>query len=105
MTGSADQPVIAQPLEAADVHRLADGTPLDEQAGPDGAAERRSAIVSGLTWGVLFQAFEVAVSFAAMLVLVRVLPPVDYGRAAATAGVVGLLGILNAHLFIGHALQ
>lgn len=109
MGASADKPVISQPLDAGDVHRLADGTLLDEQAQEDARAEhaidRRRAIVSGLTWGVLFQALEVAVSFAAMLVLVRILPPVDYGRAAATAGVVALLGILNAHLFIGHALQ
>jgi O-antigen/teichoic acid export membrane protein len=109
MTGSADQSVISQPLDAGDVHRLADGTLLDEQAQGDARSEaaqdRRRAIVSGLTWGVLFQALEVAVSFAAMLVLVRILPPVDYGRAAATAGIVALLGILNAHLFIGHALQ
>jgi O-antigen/teichoic acid export membrane protein len=53
----------------------------------------------------LFQALEVVGSFAAMLVLVRILPPVDYGRAAATTGVLAMLGILNAHLFIGHALQ
>jgi O-antigen/teichoic acid export membrane protein len=107
MSGSADKPIVSQPLEAGDVHRLADGTRLDDQAGPplENEDDRRRAIVSGLTWGVMFQGIEVAMSFAAMLVLVRILPPVDYGRAATTAGVVAILGILNAHLFIGHALQ
>jgi O-antigen/teichoic acid export membrane protein len=109
MTGPADKSIISQPLDAGDVHRLADGTPLGEAppqpARRDEEVDRRGAIVSGLTWGVMFQAIEVAMAFAAMLVLVRILPPVDYGRAATTAAVVGMLGILNAHLFIGHALQ
>jgi O-antigen/teichoic acid export membrane protein len=106
---AADTSLVSQPLEPGDVHRLADGTPLDAQPGEEArsaaATDRRRLIISGLTWGVMFQALEVVVSFGAMLVLVRILSPVDYGRAAATTGVVAMLGIFNAHLFIGHALQ
>ncbi len=105
----ADTSLVTQPLEPGDVHKLADGTPLDAQPRDDArsaaATDRRRLIVSGLTWGVMFQALEVVVSFGAMLVLVRILSPVDYGRAAATTGVVAMLGIFNAHLFISHALQ
>jgi O-antigen/teichoic acid export membrane protein len=104
-----ESPIVSQVLEPGDVHRLADGTPLEEQARADAgggaAGDRRRLMISGLTWGFMFQALEVGLSFGAMLVLVRVLPPVDYGRAAATAGVLGMLAIFNAHLFISHALQ
>ena len=106
---TADTSLVSQPLEPGDVHQLADGTSLDAQPADDArspaAIDRRRLIVSGLTWGVMFQALEVVVSFGAMLVLVRILSPVDYGRAAATTGVVAMLGIFNAHLFISHALQ
>jgi len=106
---AADTSLVTQPLEPGDVHRLADGSSIDAQPGEDPrsttAGDRRRLIISGLTWGVMFQAVEVVVSFGTMLVLVRILSPVDYGRAAATTGVVGMLGIFNAHLFISHALQ
>src|SRR5262249_62274355 len=90
---------------------VADGTPLEQEAiasakaTSEEASVRRRQLISGLSWGMLFQGLEVVVSFAAMLILVRVIAPSDYGRAAATTGVLGILAIFNAHLFLGHALQ
>jgi O-antigen/teichoic acid export membrane protein len=106
-----DKPFLTQPLDPNDVHRLADGTPLEEEAvaaaaaQSDAVAERHRLMVVGLQWGVLFQVVEAILGFGAMLVLVRVIPPGDYGRAAAVVGVLGILGILNTHLFMAHALQ
>jgi O-antigen/teichoic acid export membrane protein len=106
-----ETPFVTQPLDPNDAHRLADGTPLEREATAaavaesEAVAERHRLMVRGLQWGVLFQAVEVVISFGAMLILVRVIPPGDYGRAAAVVGVLGILAIFNTHLFIGHALQ
>src|SRR5438093_969124 len=65
---STESLLVTQPLDPGEVHRLVDGTPLEEvgiAAGVD--IERRRLLVNGLTWGMLFQAIEMAVSFAAML--------------------------------------
>lgn len=61
--------------------------------------------MAGVTWSAAYQLFEVAASFAAMLVLVRVVPPSEYGRAAATIGMLALLNTVSAHVLVGHALQ
>src|SRR5947209_5300125 len=44
---------------------------------------RRAAVVRGITWTALSQAFDVVLSLASMLVLVRIIAPSEYGRAAA----------------------
>jgi len=67
--------------------------------------ERRRLLIQGLTWSAIFQVFDVIFSFAAMLVLVRIIPPGEYGRVAAVVGVLGLVNLFNAHLFYQHALQ
>jgi O-antigen/teichoic acid export membrane protein len=67
--------------------------------------ERRRLLIQGLTWSAIFQVFDVIFSFAAMLVLVRLIPPGDYGRVAAVLGVLGLVNLFNANLFYQHALQ
>jgi polysaccharide transporter, PST family len=78
------------------------GTPLDEGAiGPDRARQ----IVSGITWSAAYQLFEVAASFASMLILVRIVPPAEYGRAAAAIGLLGLMNTFSGHGFVAHALQ
>src|SRR5438309_1443450 len=67
--------------------------------------ERRRLLIQGLTWSAVFQVFDVIFSFAAMLVLVRIIPPGDYGRVAAVLGVLGFVNLFNAGLFYEHALQ
>jgi O-antigen/teichoic acid export membrane protein len=65
----------------------------------------RTRLVQGLVTGVMHEAFIVIVSFGAMLVLVRLLTPRDYGEAAAVFGVLALLRAFNGALFVEHALQ
>ena len=59
--------------------------------------EHRRLLIRGLTWSAAFQVFDVIVSFAAMLVLVRIIPPGDYGRVAAVLGVLGFVNLFNAN--------
>jgi PST family polysaccharide transporter len=71
-----------------------------------GSASDPGALVRrGATWSTLYQAFDAVVSLASMLVLVRIIPPADYGRAAAAAGVLIFLNTFNAHIFMSYALQ
>ena len=86
-----------------------DGVPITAAeaipAPPQASRARRQLLIQGITWSAAYQIFDVVLSFASMLVLVRLIPPGDYGRAAAVVGVLGLLNLLNAHLFFEHALQ
>jgi O-antigen/teichoic acid export membrane protein len=66
---------------------------------------RRSAVVHGITWTALSQAIDIVVSFGAMLVLVRVIAPAEYGRAAAVVGLLGLINIFGARTFVAHAIK
>ena len=66
---------------------------------------RRRLLIHGLTWSAAFQVFDVILSFASMLVLVRIIPPRDYGQVAAVVGMLGLVNLFNVHLFFEHALQ
>jgi O-antigen/teichoic acid export membrane protein len=65
----------------------------------------RNAVVRGIAWNTLYQFFQIAVSFGAMLLLVRVIPPTEYGKATAVVGVLTILNTLNSSLFMSQALQ
>jgi PST family polysaccharide transporter len=69
------------------------------------SAERLALVVHGLTWSAVYQVFDVAVTFASMLLLVRLIPAADYGRAAAVGGMLAFLNAFNAHVFMSYALQ
>jgi O-antigen/teichoic acid export membrane protein len=103
----AENPIVAQPLDGTDVHRLSDGSLPGAELPPPGrgADDRRQRLIAGLTWNVVYQAIEVALSFGAMLLLVRIIAPRDYGRAAAVVGILAMLNTLNAHMFYEQALQ
>jgi O-antigen/teichoic acid export membrane protein len=88
-----DTPPVVQSVDGAEAPVFA--APVD----------RRRQLVAGLTWNALYQVFEVALSFAAMLLLVRIIAPNEYGRAATVIGILGLLNIFNARVFYEHALQ
>ena len=62
-------------------------------------------MLRGVAWTTVYRVVEVLASFAAMLVLVRVIAPADYGRAGAVVGVVTLLNAFSCSLFMGAALQ
>lgn len=66
---------------------------------------RRALVVRGIKWNALFQVFHIALGFAAMLVMVRIVPPAEYGRVSAVLGVLAVINALNASGFLAHALQ
>ena len=80
--------------DAASTEELA--APVSVRALP---GERRRLLIQGFTWSAAFQVFDVVFSFASMLVLVRIIAPGEYGRVAVVGGVLGFIGLFNAHLF------
>lgn len=53
----------------------------------------------------MFQVFLVGINFVSMLVLVRLLPPSEYGRATAATGIMAVVNCFNCSYFIAQALQ
>ena len=68
-------------------------------------AGRHTIVMRALAWNSAFRVFETAISFAAMLVLVRIIAPAEYGRYGAVLGIITLLNGLGFGSFVGHALQ
>ena len=68
-------------------------------------ATPRSRLVAGLTWATAYQAFELAATFAAMLMTARLIPPGEYGRATAVVAVLAALNTFSFGAFANHALQ
>ena len=64
-----------------------------------------TTVARGIAWAGIYQVFEAIVSFAAMLVLIRLLTPMDYGRASSVAGFLGLINVLSVNSLVPHALQ
>lgn len=67
--------------------------------------DRRARLAQGIAWGATYQVFETALSFASMLILVRLIAPAEYGRAGAVVGILALLNTFGAGVFMAHALQ
>lgn len=65
----------------------------------------RSRALQGIAWNSLFQVFQAGISFSVMLVLVHVVPPVEYGRFAAVTGLTGLINVGSCGQFMTQALQ
>lgn len=65
----------------------------------------RVLVVRGLAWNTLYQIFEAGLAFGAMLVLVRIIPPAEYGRWGAVLGLLTLLNSFNFGVFAAQALQ
>ena len=85
-------------------------TPDDENADKSEASstaplEARSLIARGLVWNSAFQVFLAVVNFVAMIALVRLLSPTEYGRAAAVSGVFALINCFNCRACMAQALQ
>jgi O-antigen/teichoic acid export membrane protein len=71
----------------------------------DPEADRRGHVAQGIAWNTLYQIFQTVLSFGAMLVLVRVIPPSEYGRGSAVLGFLTLLNTFNCGVFMAQALQ
>ena len=65
----------------------------------------RTRVIRGLISGLLHEAVAAILSFAAMIVLVRLLTPQEYGQAAAVTGLLALIGAFRGAMFVEHALQ
>jgi PST family polysaccharide transporter len=72
---------------------------------PPVVTDRRAVISQGLVWTGMLQVFLVGANFVSMIILVRLLPPTEYGRAAAATGVLALINCFNCSYFIAQALQ
>jgi O-antigen/teichoic acid export membrane protein len=69
------------------------------------SSTERQLVTRGLTWNLLFQVFQIGLNFLAMMLLARIIPPVEYGRVAAALGFLSLLNAFNCGMFMAHALQ
>ncbi len=67
--------------------------------------DRRKVILHGLAWSGFFQVFLVAANFVTMIVLVRLLSPMEYGLVAAVNGVTALINCFSSSYFIAQAIQ
>ena len=77
----------------------------EEMPIPSTLPDRRALVTQGLVWTGLLQVFLVGANFVSMIILVRLLPPTEYGRAAAATGVLALINCFNCSYFIAQALQ
>jgi O-antigen/teichoic acid export membrane protein len=66
---------------------------------------RRQAIMQGLAWTGALQVFLAATNFFTMIVLVRLLSPLEYGRVAAVNGITAFINCFSCTYFIAHAIQ
>ena len=65
----------------------------------------KDIILKGIAWTTGYRVFATFAQFGAMLVLVRIIPPEEYGRAGAMVGVLTMLNVLSCRSFIAQALQ
>ena len=69
------------------------------------AQDRVGLIKRGLFWNASFQVFLAGVNFASMLLLVRLLSPQEYGRAAAVTGMLTLINCFSSRACMSQAIQ
>lgn len=81
--------------------------PEDQQAPLTATAPLSTGRVlgRGLTWSVLGQLLQALASAAVMIVLVRVIPPAEYGKAAAASSWLAFLSAFGFDQFVLHSLQ
>src|SRR5215475_5513289 len=82
-------------------------TPESTEAGrvAEAASGRHLQVLRGIAWTSVYRVFEVLLGFGAMLLLVRVIAPDDYGRASAVVGLMTLLNAFGCSMFMSEALQ
>jgi O-antigen/teichoic acid export membrane protein len=59
----------------------------------------------GLAWNAGYQVFASLIQFAAMLMVVRIIPPEEYGHWVVALGILQLLNAVNVASFVAQALQ
>lgn len=79
--------------------------PMVEGMRPTPRSHRRAVLRRGVAWNAFSEVAQFLFNFAAMLVLVRVIPPVEYGKATAATSVLVLLTSFSAAGLLAHTLQ
>ena len=69
------------------------------------AVDRRGLLARGIAWNSAYHLCETILTFGAMMVLARVIPPAEYGRFGAVLGVLVVVNSFNFSRFAAHALQ
>lgn len=65
----------------------------------------KKLVLRGIVWTSGYRVFAGLAQFGAMLVLVRIIPPEEYGRAGAIVGMLMLVNVFSCGVFINYALQ
>jgi O-antigen/teichoic acid export membrane protein len=69
------------------------------------ALSRRRLLARGIAWNAWYHLFVTALALGAMMILVRIIPPAEYGRFGAAIGLLALLNSFNFVGFVAQALQ
>ena len=78
---------------------------VGEVAGQRSAMTRRGLVARGIAWNTAYQAVEALLALGTMLVLVRIIPPAEYGRVGAVVGLLTVLNAVGIVTFLNQALQ
>jgi O-antigen/teichoic acid export membrane protein len=65
----------------------------------------QGAILRGVAWNAAYQIVTSVVQFGAMLIVVRIVPPQEYGQWAVALGILQFLNTVSIASFLSHALQ
>lgn len=65
----------------------------------------RRLVVKGVAWNTLYHIFQAIVSFIAMLILVRVVSPAEFGKVTAVVALLAFINGFNCSVFMSAALQ
>jgi O-antigen/teichoic acid export membrane protein len=79
--------------------------PLPHRVPLTRVSDLRSSAKQALIWGAGFNLLRDVLQFASMLMMVRLLSPEDYGRAALAQAIVGFISVFSFGTFVSHALQ
>jgi O-antigen/teichoic acid export membrane protein len=73
--------------------------------GPTPRSTRAAVLSRGVAWNAFSEVAQIVLNFAAMLLLVRIIPPAEYGKATAATSVLVLLTAFSAAGLLSHVLQ
>ena len=80
-------------------------TPSGFNMRPTPRTHRRAVLTRGVAWGASAEVAQITIGFAGMLALARIMPPGEYGKAGAAAGILFLLSAFNASGMLVHTVQ
>ncbi|MBI2795318.1 MAG: oligosaccharide flippase family protein [Gemmatimonadetes bacterium] len=80
-------------------------TPPAAGVRPTPRSHRRTVLTHGAAWNAIAEVAQFCFNFAAMLVLVRIIAPAEYGKAAAVSSVLLLLNAFSASSVLAHTVQ